>query len=163
MGAWLFNAGLFQLGWWACVLSPGHPWLLGVASLCLFMHLRWLGHPGEWRAVLAVALFGTLLDTVLSTLGVFAFTWPPAWLILLWALLACTLRHSLAWSAFPWWRASLLGAIAAPPAYLGGATLADVPLPLGSLPTLVILACVWALILPACHCIARTTLPSRKP
>jgi hypothetical protein len=151
MGALLLNAGLFQLGWWACVLSPRQPWLLAIALLCLAVHLIWLGRPGEWRAVLAVALLGTLLDAALAALGLFAFELPPAWLILLWALLACTLGHSLAWSARPWWRAALLGALGAPPAYLAGAALAGIALPLGSLATLAVLAGVWAIVLPACH------------
>ncbi|WP_252274198.1 DUF2878 domain-containing protein [Pseudomonas subflava] len=151
MGALLFNAGLFQIGWWACVLSPRQPWLLAIVLLCLAVHLRWPGRRGEWRAVLAVTLFGTLLDGALGALGLFAFGLPPAWLILLWALLACTLGHSLAWSARPWWRAAVLGALGAPPAYLGGATLAGVALPLGTLPTLLVLAVVWAFVLPICH------------
>lgn len=44
----------------------------------------------------------------------------PLWLMLLWALLATTLRHCLAWTARPWWLASLLGGVAGPLSYYAG-------------------------------------------
>ncbi|MDG9925987.1 MULTISPECIES: DUF2878 family protein [unclassified Pseudomonas] len=152
--ALLLNAGLFQLGWWACVLSPQRPWLLAFALLILAAHLRWLAQPGEWRGLLRVTLFGAALDSALAALGLFDFSLPPLWLVLLWALLACTLRHSLAWSARPHWRAALLGALAAPPAYIGGATLAGVGLPLGIPLTWLLLALLWAAALPLSHRLA---------
>ncbi|MDD0841666.1 DUF2878 family protein [Pseudomonas sp. Gutcm_11s] len=150
-GRLLLNAGLFQLGWWACVLSPQHPWLLALAPLILASHLIWLAQPGEWRGVLAVTLLGTVLDALLASLGLFDFSLPPLWLILLWPLLACTLSHSLAWSAHPRWRAALLGALAAPPAYIAGASLAGVGLPLGVPLTWLLLAALWAGVLPLCQ------------
>ncbi|WP_394559748.1 DUF2878 domain-containing protein [Aquipseudomonas alcaligenes] len=147
----LLNAGLFQLGWWACVLSPEQPWLLAFALLILAAHLLWLARPGEWRGVLLVTLCGSALDALLGAIGLFDFSLPPPWLILLWALLACTLRHSLAWSARPIWRAALLGALAAPPAYIAGATLAGVGLPLGMPLSWLLLAVLWAGVLPLCQ------------
>lgn len=151
----LLNALLFQLGWLACVFGASYPPLLVGALLCLAVHLRWLAQPGEWRGLLAVMLLGCLLDSLLLHLGVFRFADTdlllPAWLALLWALLATTLNHSLAWTARPWWLGSLFGALGAPLSYLGGARLAGVELPLGLWPTLLLLGAIWAGVLPLAH------------
>ncbi|MOA29752.1 hypothetical protein D3C78_1507890 [compost metagenome] len=75
----------------------------------------------------------------------------PLWLALLWALFATTLNHCLAWTARPWWLGSLLGAVAGPLSYWAGARIAGVGLPLGSVPTLLLLAGLWALLVPILH------------
>ena len=151
----LGNALLFQLGWLACVLGAHHPWLLWLAAACLVSHLTWLAQPGELRLIMAVSLCGWMTDSLLLILGVFDFAGPryllPGWLALLWPLFASTLRHSLAWSARPWWLASLSGALGGPLSYWGGVNLAGVGLPLGTWPSLLILAAVWALLLPLLH------------
>ena len=154
----LLNAGLFQLGWLACVFGAQRPWLLLIAATCLAIHVCVLARPGEWRGLLAVTLFGCLLDSLLLHLGVFDFADAnlllPTWLALLWALFASTLRHSLAWTACPWWLGSLLGALGAPLSYFGGARLAGVELPLGLWPTLMLLGAIWAGVMPLVHWLA---------
>jgi hypothetical protein len=154
------NALLFQLGWFACVLSPAHPGLLLVALLALGIHLLWLSNwATEGKLLVSVLLVGSALDSFLLHLGLFDFGQPrlliPLWLALLWPLLASTLNHCLAWTARPWWRASLLGAIGAPLSYYAGAQLAGVGLPLGTWPTLALLAVIWALVMPLLHAFAR--------
>jgi hypothetical protein len=149
----LANAGLFQLGWFACVFSPAQPWLLLVPLAVLGVHLGWLSSwAQDGKLLLSALLLGAAVDSLLLNLGVFDFGQPrrliPLWLALLWPLLASTLKHSLAWTARPWWRASLLGAIGAPLSYYAGAQLAGVRLPYGSVPTLLGLALLWALVLP---------------
>lgn len=153
------NALLFQLGWFACVLGGDGPWLL-VVGVALAVHLLWTS---RWRAegklLISVFLFGSAVDSFLMHLGVFDFGKPgtliPLWLALLWLLLGTTLNHCLAWSAQPWWRASLLGAVGGPLAYYAGAQLGGVALPLGTAPTLGLLAVVWAMVLPVLHGFAR--------
>lgn len=145
------NALWLQAGWWACVLGAKAPgWLLvvpiGLAiHLCLCPDFR-----EEVRAVARTALAGSVLDSVLGAMGVFRFdAWPlPLWLVLLWLVLASGLRHSLAWAGWPFWRGALAGALIGPLAYLGGARLAEVSLPLGPLATGLLLIPVWALALP---------------
>lgn len=156
----LVNAGLFQLGWFACVLGAQRPWLLLVAVACLLVHLLWMAPTrGEWRLVALTMLAGWLLDSALLNLGLFDFgagaPVAPLWLALLWALFATTLRHCLAWTARPWWRASLLGVVGGPLSYLAGAELAGVGLPWGLLPSLLVLAGVWAVVMPLLHGLAR--------
>ena len=87
-------------------------------------------------------------DSLLLNADVFAFKQPgiviPFWLMLLWALLAITLNHCLAWTAKPWWRAVLLGAIGGPLSYYAGQRLGAVQFPLGLWPTLAGLSLLWA-------------------
>ena len=148
----ILNAVLFQVGWFACIFGARHPWLLAVALACLVAHFLWVASwRTEGRLVASVTLFGCALDSFLLNLGVFDFVGDspllPVWLALLWALFATTLNHSLAWSARPWWLSSLLGALAGPLSYLAGARLADVGLPLGQWPTLLLLSAVWAAVM----------------
>ncbi|MGR3888383.1 DUF2878 domain-containing protein [Pseudomonas sp. 1152_12] len=155
----LTNAVLFQCGWFACVLGGDSLWLL-VAGAVLATHLLWISSwSAEGQAVLAVTLLGTVIDTLLRTVGVFHFSLPgpliPFWLVLLWALLATTLRHCLAWSAQPWWRASILGAVGGPLSYYAGSQLAGVSFGYATAPTLIGLALLWALLFPVLHWIAR--------
>lgn len=160
--AWrvLGNAVLFQIGWAACVFSVRHSWLLLVAFACLLLHLLW--SPSRLRegpVLLAVATCGWLLDSLLLNLGVFDFAGQehvlPAWLALLWLLFASTLRLSLAWSASPLWLAAGVGALGGPLSYYAGSRIANVELPLGLWPSMLLLALLWAVLLPALHRLAR--------
>lgn len=156
----LANAGLFQLGWFACVLGAQRPWLLLIALACLAAHLLWIAEDRhEWRTLLLIAACGWVLDSALLQLGLFDFPdhdWLlPPWLALLWLLFASTLRYSLGWTAQRWWLASLLGAVGGPLSYLGGARLADVGLPLGVWTSLLLLGLIWAPLLPALHWLTR--------
>ncbi|MEN0105296.1 MAG: DUF2878 domain-containing protein [Pseudomonas sp.] len=160
----LANAGLFQLGWFAAVYSPQVPALLIVPVLVAVVHLLWLGR-GEWKVLAAITLLGSVCDSLLMHAGVFAFAEPrlviPLWLVLMWTLLATTLRHCLAWTATPWWLASVLGAVAAPLSYYAGARLAGVGLPLGVWPTLLILAVLWAALFPLLQRLSVELKPGR--
>ena len=144
----LGNAVLFQLGWFACVLGGNSPWLL-LAGGALLVHLLFISRSmAEVRLVVVVCLLGSAVDSLLLNAGVFAFKQPglliPFWLILLWALLAITLNHCLAWTAKPWWRAVLLGAIGGPLSYYAGQRLGAVQFPLGLWQTLLGLSVLWA-------------------
>ncbi|QXH68206.1 MULTISPECIES: DUF2878 domain-containing protein [Pseudomonas] len=155
----LANAVLFQCGWFACVLGGDSLWLLvGVAALVI--HLLWISSAAEDGVlIISVTLAGTLLDTLLRSLGVFHFSEPgpliPFWLMLLWALLATTLHHCLAWSARPWWRAALLGAMGGPLSYYAGSQLAGVQFGFGLGPTMAGLAVIWAWVFVGLHRLAR--------
>ncbi|MHA6195813.1 DUF2878 domain-containing protein [Pseudomonas wadenswilerensis] len=152
--AWLVgNALWLQAGWWGCVLGARYPGLLVAVLGGLLVHL-WLCRQTvtELWVVLRIGLIGCVLDTLLGVLGVFDFgAWPlPAWLGLLWLVLASGMRHSLAWLGRPMWLAVVCGLVGGPLAYLAGARLAGVGLPLGTLPTALLLAVIWALWFPLC-------------
>ncbi|WP_243054770.1 DUF2878 domain-containing protein [Pseudomonas sp. BP01] len=151
-GRWLVaNAVWLQAGWWICVLGAERPWLLLLVIAGVAVHLRLCPDvTAEFRALLRVTLAGCVLDSVLGAMGVFGFdAWPlPLWLALLWLVLASGMRHSLASAGRHWRIGALLGALGGPLAYLGGARLADVALPLGALQTGLLLMPIWALALP---------------
>ncbi|VVN14008.1 hypothetical protein PS858_03149 [Pseudomonas fluorescens] len=155
----LVNAALFQLGWLACVIGGNSLWLL-VALGALLIHLLWISRwADEGRLILSVVLLGTTVDSSLRWLGVFEFNdvapLIPLWLMLLWALLATTLRHCLQWTATPWWLGSLLGAVGGPLSYYAGGQLAGVQFPYGQLPTLIGIGLLWALLFPTLHFMAQ--------
>ncbi|MEB2855042.1 DUF2878 domain-containing protein [Pseudomonas atacamensis] len=157
------NAVLFQLGWLACVLGGNSLWLL-LAVAALVIHLRWISSwAAEGRLILCVVIVGTAVDSVLRYLDVFRFADAspliPLWLMLLWALLATTLRHCLAWSARPWWLASALGAVGGALSYYGGGRLAGVQFPYGDIPTLILIGLLWAVLFPLLHLMARRLAP----
>lgn len=157
------NAVLFQLGWLTCVLGGNSLWLL-LALAALVIHLRWISSwAAEGRLILCVVIVGTAVDSVLRYLDVFRFADAspliPLWLMLLWALLATTLRHCLAWSARPWWLASALGAVGGALSYYGGGRLAGVQFPYGDIPTLILIGLLWAGLFPLLHLMARRLAP----
>lgn len=152
--SWLIgNALWLQIGWWGCVLGARYSWLLLAVAAGLILHLRlcpdWRA---ELRAVLGVGLAGCVLDAVLGATAVFDFAQAPLplWLVLLWLVLASGLRHSLAWARSPLWLGVLCGMLGGPLAYLAGARLAGVGLPLGSLATGLVLAPIWGVWFPLC-------------
>ena len=154
----LANAGLFQLGWFACVLGGNSLWLL-LAGGALLAHLLWISRSlAEVRLVVVVCVLGSAVDSLLLNAGVFAFKQPgiliPFWLVLLWALLAITLNHCLAWTAKPCWRAALLGAIGGSLSYYAGQRLGAVQFPQGLWPTLPGLGLLWAALFPLLQWIA---------
>ncbi|SDT95067.1 Protein of unknown function [Pseudomonas pohangensis] len=160
MNKLLVNALLFQAGWFACVFGAGQPWLLLVPLAALLVHFLWTSSwAAEGRLVISVMLLGSVLDTFLLNIGVLDFGSDsrllPAWLALLWAMLGTTLDHSLRWSASPWWRASLLGAVGGSLSYLAGSKIAGVQFPQGETITLILLALIWAGVLPLLHAFAR--------
>ena len=148
----LINAGLFQLGWFACVLGGNSLWLL-LAGGALLAHLLWISRSlAQVRLIAVVCVLGSTVDGLLLNAGVFAFKQAgvliPFWLVLLWALLAITLNHCLAWTAKPLWRAILLGAIGGPLSYYAGQRLGAVQFPMGLWPTLLGLSLLWAGLFP---------------
>ncbi len=149
------NAVLFQLSWLACVLGGNSYWL-AVPAVALLIHFFWVSSwAAEGKLVVSVMLAGAALDSFLLQLGVFTFVGQellaPLWLAMLWAMLATTLNHSLGWTARPIWRAALLGAIGGPLSYVAGAELAGVGLPLGERNSALLLAAIWALVMPLLH------------
>ena len=154
----LANAALFQVGWFACVLGGNSLWLL-LAAGALLVHLLFISRSlAEVRLVVVVCLLGTAVDSLLLNAGVFEFRQEgiliPFWLMLLWALLATTLNHCLAWTARPAWRAVLLGAVGGPLSYYAGQRLGAVQFGFGLWPTLVLLAVLWAGLFPALQWLA---------
>lgn len=148
----VFNAVVFQVGWFACVLGGTTPWLVFVMGL-IAVHLLFVAEQGEARFLLAVAALGSLMDSLWMQAGWMIFPgwsaqWIPPWLMLLWLLFATTLRHALGWLHGRWGWAALLGGLGGSFSYLAGAELGAAVLPHGRLLTFVVFALAWAVIFP---------------
>ena len=135
----LLNFVLFQIGWFACVLSAAalQPWIGALIALVIIaLHLWRATLPAHELLLLIVAvLIGAIWDSLLVMLGLLGYpagtlihNTAPYWIIVLWALFATTLNVSLQWLKEHLAMAALLGAIAGPLAYAGGAGLGAVEL-----------------------------------
>ena len=132
----LVNFLLFQVTWFACVIGGGVYGNIWPGVGCVTLLILTLRHSRSMRqdVMLAIGamLFGWLLDTAWSRLGVVEFpglTIAPSWIVLLWLAVALTVNHSLRFLR----DRPLLGAIvvglAAPVTYLVGDRLGAVVLP----------------------------------
>jgi len=143
----------FNICWILCVLF-GNSAILPVTGL-LICHL--LLHSKPWtetRVISTLGLLGFSIDTLLTLTGVFRFphsaeiSLPPFWLLLLWLSFSATIRQSLAWLTKLPVMASLAGAIGGPLAYYTASRLGAVDLGFSIAASLVLLALIWAVILP---------------
>jgi len=137
----LLNAGLFQLGWFCCVLGGSIVALLAT-PLILAVHFRVIvpryQRLRELRWLAGFLALGMVVDGSLALAGGYGSTevpseWQawlplPVWLWCLWPLFASTLHHALAWLWRHPWLAAACGAISAPLSYYSGAQLAGIAL-----------------------------------
>lgn len=169
------NALGFQLGWWVTILSVPLGWdrpAMLFAGLLTFIHLRGARVPrADLQLGLAVMCLGIGVDSLLQCLSFIQFRgWSfwnlsPPWLWSLWWLFSLTLNSSLGFLqrlSWPW--VGLIGGLAGPASYLGGAALgaADLDTSRGSI---LALALAWMVALPITVRMAttfpRTVAPSK--
>jgi hypothetical protein len=157
----LLNAFGYQITWFAAVIGAGRGWAWA-GPLALLVFAAWqLGtsrcREADLRLIGLALCCGALIDTALVQSGSARFAaalpspdFAPVWILSLWCAFALTLNHSLgALKSLHLWIASLLGAIAAPLAYLGAARgWHAIEYPRSPLPALLMLAGAWALAMP---------------
>ncbi len=154
----LINFIAFQIAWFACVLGGAHgwPWLgVAVTAAIIALHLYRAPRPMlELALILVSGLLGFGADSLLTGIGLLQFPsgqlhshWAPYWMAALWMAFATTLNVSLRWLKPHLGLAALLGMIAGPLAYYGGAQLGGVMFskPLAGL---IGVAGVWTLAMP---------------
>lgn len=156
----LINFVLFQAGWFVCVLGGPHDMdmvAVATAMAVIFINLWWNREHliCELRLITVAAVIGFSFDTVNLSLGVFflneAVRFPllcPVWLVALWAMFGTTLRSSLDWLVGRYLLAALLGAVAGPLSYLGGAKLGAVTINPNHVFAVAVMATGWAAIMP---------------
>ena len=110
---------------------------------------------GDFQLMLVAVLIGLILDTTWVKLGwlEFAASWAfseraPLWILLLWAGLALTLNHSLAWLQSRLLLAAFLAGVSSPLSYLAASRLGAVDIVAESWLWFVGLGLSWALALP---------------
>ncbi|OED44419.1 hypothetical protein ACH42_07570 [Endozoicomonas sp. (ex Bugula neritina AB1)] len=146
------NYLLFQTGWFLCVVGTDSI-ALYVTCTILFIHFITIGNWREEKETLAVCLLlGSAVDSFLGNLDILQFNNDgrilPVWLACIWVLLGTTIKHSLSWVGKNRYIGALLGFIGGPAAYVGMAQLTDMHLAEPLWQTLLILAILWAIIIP---------------
>ena len=150
----IVNLFAYQVAWFACVLGAANdmPWLGTMVCLAIVaVHLLSEQSLAAIKLVLACAILGLALDSVLAASGVARFAsgtftqgLAPHWMVALWMAFATTLNVSLQWlMRRPSW-AMAVGLVGGPLAYLAGARLGAMqiePLLLG----LAAIGALWAL------------------
>lgn len=131
MGMILINFVLFQIGWFACVLSAAalRPWIGAlIAMIIVTVHvLRAHAREAEVKLVLIALAIGAVWDSMLVwqnwlqyPSGTLLPNTAPYWIVLMWGLFATILNVSLRWLRGRWVIAAVAGAVGGPLAYYGG-------------------------------------------
>jgi hypothetical protein len=147
-----FNLVAFNLMWLGCVLGREQLlWL--VAPLVLSYLLLLLANSVlQLHQLLLPAALGVAVDLSLTLLGFFSFAdatlFLPAWLFLLWLAFSSTLNLSLSVFQNKLWLTAVAGALAFPFNYGVGQRLGAVQFPRSDSLTLLLLAVIWAVLLP---------------
>ncbi len=155
----IINVVLYQLGWFSCVLGAalGFPFSGAVGALSLLaVHLLLADQrKADIQLMLSACLLGIVLDSLQQATGLFTFKidprwplWLPLWVFVIWAQFATLFRFALFWLSGRYLLGALFGAVGGPLAYWGGIRLGAASF--GDRPqlTLLILAAVWALVMP---------------
>ncbi|WP_454062864.1 DUF2878 domain-containing protein [Candidatus Nitrospira salsa] len=158
MSKTIINLLLFQVGWFACVLSGATqcPWIGALVAICIVVFHLFRAHTreAELKLVLIAVVIGAVWDSLLVWLnwlqyssGILIPHTAPYWIVLMWALFATILNVSLRWLRGRWLIAALAGAIGGPLAYYGGFRLGALEFGDQSA-ALIALAVGWAVITP---------------
>lgn len=155
----IINLGLYQLGWFSCLLGAawGYPNSGALVALGLMaVHLA-LAASRKTESILMVSacLLGIVVDTSHQVLGVLTFkadpAWPlwlPLWIVIIWAQFATLFHYGLYWLSGRYLLSALFGFIGGPFAYWGGVRLGAAQFNADPIFSVATLALVWALVLP---------------
>jgi hypothetical protein len=168
----LFNAALFQVAWFACVLGGARDtssWgVLSVLALLVYA-LTARTRRADLTMGLVAAVLGFLVDTLWIRTGILDYQGAavaPLWIVLLWVGVGLTINHSLSlFKARPWLGGVLAGACA-PLSYLAGERLGAVTIADPWL--LPVVSLVWAALFVVAFTVAAeadrstTVVPSRR-
>jgi hypothetical protein len=148
----LANILYFQIGWFVCILF-GDLWafLFTLTVLSLHFYASKLKQSDAILVSLALVL-GLIHDTILIHVDILQFpggpSFPPFWMMCLWALLGITLNHSMNWIyERPRW-AAVFGAVFAPLSYLAGAKLSGAQWLSSVTVAMFTIAIMWLFVLP---------------
>ena len=151
----LLNIILFQIGWFACVLSgaAGTPRAgVAVAALVIMVHLlRSVERHKEVVLILLAMMIGAIWDSLLVSRGLLGYAsgilvpdTAPYWIVVMWGLF---INVSLRWLKHNYMLAALFGAVGGPLAYYSGQELGAVYF-FNTNTALVSLAIGWAVLTP---------------
>jgi hypothetical protein len=137
----------FQLIWLSAVLGRNQWIFIPIGILAL--HFMLTPNRASDIKVMVLAASGFALDLLLLKAGVFKFDEPPYWLAVLWGAFVLNFAYSLMFlRKVRWYLLCLIGGISGSYAYIISSKLGAVELPLGTLTSGLLLALVWAVIVP---------------
>jgi len=170
----LVNYGLYQVGWFACVLGAAwhRPWTgFLIAGILVGVHLTLsVERSVEARLVVFSTVVGALVEIGQIAAGTYRFTsgtlidaLPPPWLLAMWAQFATTFRFSLRSIIARPMRAAMFGAAGGPIAFLAGERLGAVTLLPPLTHGLLRLSLSWAMAMVIFSVVARRLAPEGDP
>ncbi len=176
----ILNFTLMQAAWFACVLGSRDDavWIGWAVTLAFFVFHFALA--ATRRADALLSLFAVAMGFVYETFnrwsGVVTVTsdflphpWAASWLLLLWVAFALAIRHSMAWMSGRYVVGAVLGAVAGPVSWrggaaLGGVTLSSAPAVAGvSVPWWVVLGVEWGAAMPLLLLVASRAAAATPP
>ena len=161
---WLVNFAIYQAAWFVCVLG-GDAWAW-IAPVLLAVHL-YLSPCRRADLLLAgvLLLAGLAIDGTLRAIGFISFDSTfvpiPLWLMGVWLTFAILPNHSLAWLKNRLRLSAILGALGGPLAYWAGVRLDAATFNWPLLPSLLLLAIVWAALMPGVIRLSSRLAPKR--
>ncbi|MCL6416037.1 DUF2878 domain-containing protein [Aestuariirhabdus sp. Z084] len=148
----LLNAGLFQVGWFACIVG-GDIWSSAALIVILLIHFLVISRDKrEWLMIMSFAAIGISLDSLLIHWQILIrnddANLIPLWLAALWLIFPTTIHHCLSWLRDRWLLALICGAVAGPLSYYAGANLShQLNLASPQWQTLLTLSLLWGCLL----------------
>jgi len=167
----LFQFFAFDVAWASAVAggAGGWPWIGGLPALAVLALHLFVSRAVLWaelRLVLAIALFGILLETGFMGAGLVTFVGtpvlgvlPPIWVWALWLGFASLPNGSLTWLQGRPGLQMLLGLVFGPLAYWTGAKMGAAEMPGAG--SLVLIGLAWALAFRAIMALADALSPRR--
>lgn len=165
----LFDALVFQIAWFICVLG-GIKLAVLITVSNLILHLHWLKSDLNFTCRWLIYIFGcSLIGVGIDQLAIYAgfFIFPghtliPIWLICLWLNFMMTLHFSLYWLEKSWWLTSLLGGVGGAYSYFIGERLGQIVLPHHWSIDGLFLFLSWAILMPTFVYLKKYCLNQRK-
>lgn len=138
----------FQIIWLTTILGGNQYVAFAIGLLCV----HYLFSPQRKKDLLItpLAIVGFCIDLILTNLGMFQFSEWPFWLLVLWIAFVLNFGHSLKFLRnFNIYALVILGALGGCYAYWASWKLNAVVWPNDTIITCVVIACLWAIILPS--------------
>jgi hypothetical protein len=143
----LINVAINQIIWFLCVLG-GNGGVLFALPLLVLNVLLSRYRQADLQMMGALLAVGVCIDGTLQATGFFSFRHEgmpiPLWLVVIWLALAALPHHSLSWMKGRPLLSALFGALGGPLAYWAGVRLGAATFHLPLLPSLALLAAIWA-------------------
>lgn len=162
----IINALAYQAIWFSAILWATTGAVVGCVIILFLLSIS--DRRGDDLRMAGFLIFlGLLVDGSLQQVGFFTFTTGgspiPFWLLVIWAGLATTIHHSLAWLKNKLLLAAIFGAVGGPLAYWAGTRMGAASFNWSLTSSLLVLAAIWSLIFPTIMLFSREQSASQTP